>query len=46
MYRVYSMTVLPQDVCGACHAARERAMKAPDTEEQKRKRREAFGGGQ
>ena len=32
-------------LCGACNDARDRAMKREDTEEQKRKRREAFGEG-
>ena len=44
-YPFFSMLVGDQSICPGCRSAQNRAIKQPDTEEQKKRRREAFGNG-
>ena len=43
-YTFASHMVGDQSICSDCREAGRKAVKAPDTEEQKRRRREHFGG--
>ena len=42
-YELQNMTTQKQDVCTSCDIARQKASRAEDTEENIRRRREAYG---